>query len=72
MHSPNTLSFSVLLTDTERSVGLSCSLSYLPLTLRLMLSTLSKHVKALEFVTALHLRQLLLVGSLLYHNWVGL
>lgn len=64
-HSPNTLSFSVLLTNIETSVGLSCSLPCPPLTLCLMLSTLSEHIKALEFMTAHCLRQWLLAGSLL-------
>lgn len=66
MHSPNILSFSVLLTNIETRMGLSCSLSYLPLTLQLILFTLSEHSKVLEFVAALCLRQLLLVGSFLY------
>lgn len=65
MHSPNTMSFSVLLTNTETSLGLSCSLPCPPLTLCLMLSTLSEHIKALEFVAALCSRQWLLAGSLL-------
>lgn len=64
-HSPNTLSFSVLLTNIETSLGLSCSLPCPPLTLCLMLSTLPEHIKALEFVTALSSRQWLLAGSLL-------
>lgn len=65
MHSPNTLPLSILLTNMETSLGFSCSLPCPPLTLCLMLSTLSEHIKALEFVTARCSRQWLLAGSLM-------
>lgn len=64
-HSLNTLPLSILLTNMETSLGLSCSLPCPPLTLCLMLSTLSEHIKALEFVTARCSRQWLLAGSLM-------